>query len=560
MKKKTSKNQPIDFTEKFERICGIGVCTLALIFFGFIALFSMKLTAVINPKKFVSENILFENDNILVNLMFIVLFALITAGLYRFRNYFKKVTDKQLMLGLFIYTLVLGLIWVLRVQCDPWADSLDVQNGAVLMIKNDATVFTKTDWSYIKDYNYFQMYPYQLGLVFISEIIYRIFGYETAMPLEVINVIALALLYLGLQKIVKKLFQNSGTLFILTFFLAACLQPIFMTAFPYGLIIGFSAAIWACYFIICFMQSKHKKRVLYFIPATILMMISILAKYNNMIWLIAIAIAMVIYIIRKKDWFTAIPLVIFCVISALSLNMVISHYERKTGVELGDGVSQIMYLDMGLNESGMAPGWYNGKAQGLYMRYNGDIEKAEKAAKEDLAVRKEKLLLDFGYSSDFFAKKILSQWSEPSYESIWASQVKNHYYGEVESYSWLNKVYYQLNEDGTPMLNQDGTQKYEGSWGKKLYSYFDIYNMIMYLLFCIAMISLIVRKCSAETMIMIIVLIGGFLYHMLFEGKSQYCVTYFILIVFFAAYGLDVASHKVKQKISAYQSKKRGGK
>ena len=54
------------------------------------------------------------------------------------------------------------------------------------------------------------------------------------------------------------------------------------------------------------------------------------------------------------------------------------------------------------------------------------------------------------------------------------------------------------------------------------------------------MVSLIKRKCSAEMIILLTGLMGGFLYHLLFEGKSQYILTYFIIVVFFASYGLYV--------------------
>ena len=40
------------------------------------------------------------------------------------------------------------------------------------------------------------------------------------------------------------------------------------------------------------------------------------------------------------------------------------------------------------------------------------------------------------------------------------------------------------------------------------------------------------------------VIIGGFLYHTLFEAKSQYAISYFILMIPLAAYALDYACGK----------------
>ena len=532
-----------DTKNLFEWICGLGCTVLALLFFGIVALASIVQTSVIDPKHFVGEHILYESDSVIVNVIWILLFIVAMIALYQGRNYLMKISEKQLMIGLFIYTIVLGLIWNLRVQCVPGADAKQIFDAASMFAKGDMTPMKVSTWpALFGEMSYFQPYPFQLGLVFLCEKIYRIFGFETALPLELMNVVALALLYLGLQKIAIKLFRKKGVLFILTFTLALCLQPLFMTAFPYGIIIGFSAAVWAYYFMLCFMKSSHEKRGLYLLPATACMVISVLAKYNNLIWVVAIVIGLMIYIIREKEWVSIAFAVVFALAPFMSMSLVTMHYENKAGVTLKEGVSQIAFLDMGLNESYMAPGWYNGLALKYYKDNNGDAEAATKAAKADLEIRKEKLLSDSSYRRNFFAKKILSQWNEPTYESIWVSQVKGHYYGEVSKESWLNKVYNQQDENGKPL--------YDGSWGRKLDGFFNVYQMLVFLMFCFAMIYFIKKGCDAETMIMVIVLLGGFLYHLLFEAKSQYCVSYFILLAFYGAYGTYILTKSVVLNLS----------
>jgi hypothetical protein len=534
--KKENINNPI------EKICGIGTSVLALIFFGMVAIASIGFTSVIDQNSYAGEHILYEKDNVFLNILFILLFVAIAVLLYYFRDIFMKIPESKLKVGLFVYTIVVGMIWVIKVQCVPAFDSGQIYDTAAMFVKGDMTPMTISTWeSLFEDMSYYQPFPHQLGLVFICEKLYQICGFETALPVEIFNVVCLALMYLGLQKIAKRLFNSKGVVLILTVILALCLQPLFMTAFPYGIIIGFSAAIWSYYFILCFMQSNHAKKALYILPATFLMVFSVLAKYNNLICVVAITIGLVVYIIREKEWISLALVAVFCIVAFNSMSIVVMHYENKSGVVLKPGVTEMMFLDMGLNESGMAPGWYNGRTIILYKKHNGDSEAATKEAKEDISKRIDKFLSDATYRRDFFGKKILSQWNEPSYESIWASQVKGHYYGKVDKESWLNKVYRQNDQDGNPV--------YDGSWGKKLDAYFNIYQMLMFVMFSVAMISFIRKRCNAETMILILILIGGFLYHLFFEGKSQYCVSYFVLISFFAAYGTYLIAKTVELKL-----------
>ena len=106
---------------------------------------------------------------------------------------------------------------------------------------------------------------------------------------------------------------------------------------------------------------------------------------------------------------------------------------------------------------------------------------------------------------------------------------------------WAAAVTIGLDENGKPI--------YDGSWGKKLDSYFNVYQMLMFVMFSVAMVSLLLKRCNVETMTLILVLVGGFLYHLLFEAKSQYCVSYFVLIAFFAAYGTYVVAKSIELKL-----------
>ena len=114
----------------------------------------------------------------------------------------------------------------------------------------------------------------------------------------------------------------------------------------------------------------------------------------------------------------------------------------RSGTDFAEGVSQTLYLDMGLRESYMAPGWYGTIAKDTYINYyltpkftgdpNASIDNANEKARQDINTRLH-ALGKIDYAADFFSKKILSQWNEPTFESIWVSKVKHHQPTESEA-------------------------------------------------------------------------------------------------------------------------------
>lgn len=524
-----------------ELICSYGVTILAFIFFGYVAIMSVFQTSVIDPANFAGEHILFEKDDLAMNIFLLGAFFLIIFGLRRYANAFLKISDTILMAGLAIYTVTLGFIWIFMVESIPAADSGTVTQTAMEVAQGNYNSFITSNNDFYNNVSYYQLYPFQLGYVFICEIFYRIFGTDSSMIMQVVNVLALTALYMAIIKISKMIFNSKAVTFITTFMLAGCVQAIFFTPFVYGNLIGIASAMWACYFVIRFMQSEKKNSYLLFIPASLLMALSVIAKYNNMIWLLAICIGLIIYIIRSKKWLYLISVAFVCVIALGSFNLIIYSYESRSGVKLGDGVNQTLYLDAGINESGMAPGWYNDMSKSTYLTADCNTEEANKLAKDDMELRKEKFKSDPAYTRDFFSKKVLSQWNEPSYESLWVSQVKAHGFGEIEDGSLLQSIY-------------------TGGWSKFFYDYFDFFQMISFILFAVGMAALIKKKIGAEAIMIVTGLIGGFLYHLLFEAKSQYVLTYFIIMLLFASYGLYFILKPRKFSESENSEKKTVGK
>lgn len=509
----------INKRNKVESIVTNIFCILSLLAFGYVSIISLFQTSVIDPQNYSGEVILFNWDMIPINFLVLVVFAFAMYKLCSVFNVFAKINMKYMYIALTAYVLIVGFLWVTSVTSIPAADSQSVFDAASKAAVNDYSSFVNGsnfyNHEFYKDVCYFNYYPFQLGFVLITELVLRIFGVSSSMPMQYLNVICVALAYIAIAKISKVIFKKRSIEFFTLVFLFMCLQPILFCTFVYGNIIGMCCAIWATYFMIKYFQGNN---YLLLIPSAVLLIVATLAKYNNLIYLVAFVIMLLIHMIRSKKWLNALVAIGLCVVTISSSNLVIMSYEARANTKFYDGISQTMYLNMGLGESSMAPGWFNFSTMSIYQNNNFDTELSNQAAKAELSQKINKFTSNPGYAVDFFSKKVASQWNETTYESIWVSKVKSH----------------------TNEINGAVESVYNKSLGQFLGIYFDQYMQILFLLFAIGLgLLLFKNKTDVETMLLPLILLGAFGYHMLFEGKSQYVLTYIILLIPIASYALN---------------------
>lgn len=496
------------------------LCLFIFLAFGYIGIMSFFETSVFDQTNLASELVIFEGDNIILNLFFTALFIALLFWLRRFYDFFAKVSIRILEIGLAVWTAILGVIWIYSVTSVPAADSANLFEAATNSANDDYSKFFNNSGFYFSEYynghNYFHFFPFQLGFVFFSEIVYRIFGTDSSMPVQIINVLSLASAYFALARITALLFKRKSIEFIAILLLAVCFQPVFLCTFVYGNIIGMSTAVWACLFLIKYFQTNHW---VWIIPAACLLMLSTIVKYNNLIYLVAFVIMLILHAVKNKKWQSLAFALAMCILCVGSSKLIIMSYEARANTQFESGLTQTMYFDLGLQESPMAPGWYTKTAVNDYMKGGFDAERGNAVAQTSIDRRLEEMSDDLGYAFDFFGKKILSQWNEPSYESIWISQVKQH----SEELSDLAKDIYN-----------------NGFRGQLFALHFNFYMQILFVLFALGIYLLFIdRKTNIETVLLPLVLLGAFGYHLLFEAKSQYACTYIPLLVPTAAYAMN---------------------
>lgn len=521
------------YENKFSKFCTRAVTVVLGVIFALLTFAAFIQTEYLNIEKAGSEVLEARGDNIFINIALLILFFII--GIICVRKHVKLYRVNPLIIIIIMVTLTTLLtgFWNIYTNLPPISDSNILANSAREFAQDNYSQLlpgpNKYAWKadYYGNYSYYAFYPFQLGYVFIAEMLIRIFGTGTEFfTLKIVNILALDFLYLALVFIVNRLFKNRTVTCMAAIALTLCLQSVFYSVFTYGNILGISFAMWAVYFTVKYMQEGKISQL---IVTAVLMIFSVLSKYNNIIAAIAIAIALILHTFDKKKITAVIMAVVIVALPFVSQKLVIKQYELRADVKLDTEMKQIEYLTIGLSE-GANPGWYNGNGLRIMLDNNMDQEKCDAAAKEFVFDRLSKLTGDFKYGSNFFINKILTQFNEPSYQSLWLSQARSIHKSEISDFE---------------------QSFYTGGMYQVMMFYFNFYSMIIYLGFTLYLLRAFLKnETSPQTAIIPIIIIGAFIYHLLFEGKSQYIFPYFILMIPFAMAGIYYTLKKASVKLA----------
>ncbi len=500
---------------KFEKFARLVVCILMILVMGFLTLVSLLHTCGMDIVPNL-EQVTYLNDSFYLN---IIILALSISICFIVMPRLKKIPLWAELLFISVWTIVLGMIWVYSSNSAPTEDSGTV-TGASLAFASDNSTSTPPPIS--EDNRYFRNYSFQLGYVFFNELLIRFAGLfgevENLLFLEALNVVFLAASYVGIILINDMLFEDKRVRHLTVFLLALSMQPVIFCSFLYGIFPGLVFAVWAVYLEIRWLK---KSEIHSGIISAVLIGIAVLLKSNYNIALIAmLAVAFVKLFTRKKYIMDAVYMLLCCV-TAFSLPPAVKGmYESRYNVDLGEPVPYISWIAMGMNEptfEGCGPGWYNaGCTIGNYEENNFDPDAASKDSVQNIKDRLAFFAENRQYANNFFYQKIVSQWNETTYQSIWNNKVRGQYKEKTGIAKWACD-------------REKGENAVEG--------FMDIYAQLIFAAVLLGVIACLRNKDLLAVMFPLIIL-GGFLYHLISEAKSQYSMPYFVLMTGFAAYGI----------------------
>lgn len=498
------------------RFCFSAVQVVIVVTFGLLCLASFLVTAV-SPSY--TEKIEYRLFHFLP-MVICALIAFATLYLLYSSRFFRSLRLKDVCWALFTYMTLAGILWAVLADTWPWFDSLDLIHCAKdLGASND----------YWQVGCYMNRFPFQVGYLCLIKLVMIIFGEsQTYLVLEIVNAVAAGVASVYIVRLTDIYFdEESAKLGGLTLFLF--LPFIYYSTFAYGNIPCLPFTIAALYY-----QARAIKTDSLFSSALSAACIAIgaLLKSTAKIVLIAMILIMVLSALREKkarSLFGAAVIVLgfFCVTQVFYALVV-----AKYGVDMSNGVPGVAWLAMGLDVTNKNainsnnPGWYSGFVWALPGdTYSPQVihDQAIESIKSSLAT----FVGDPAFALSFFSRKIASIWLEPTYTGLvngnWSVG------GDV------------------PMATRPMTRVLASAYYGKANTLILTLSDFMQTLTLASTVYYIVQngsKRDVPSLCPAIAAFGFFLVYLVWEGKAQYSLIPYVLMLAYVGYfikGLLVA-------------------
>ena len=405
-------------------------------------------------------------------------------------------------------------------------------------------------------------------------IIYKIIGIADPIVIRYINVFSIAIITFVLYKITNIIYKDERRNKIVILFSLLFIQFPLLSTFVYGDIIGLMFVLIAVYQTLCVIK-KEKNKILHSVFAGISMGFAILVRTNYSIFLIATIIYLIFNIIKEiiktkydKENIDNIKsniikiifgIIIICILSISPMNIIKKYMESKypDDIVLNRSHPLVSYLLMGARTKidYASHGWWSAEIIELWNKYIGE-NKAK--TKEELRTYLETVKKDgSGFEKlkkeqwkeyfeliknyikkpntmfDFYSEKILSMWTETTFQSI-----------------WTNDVMFRMKIYDADVLGRTAKELYFGNT-REIYQ--EYCKALIILIYFGAFIEILNNRkiikddeekynvdnrfVNMEKLYLTIIFLGGFAFHILWEAKSRYIIPY-VIILFPLATGL----------------------
>ncbi len=449
-----------------------------------------------------------------------------------------KIKIASVIILLLLYALV-QFLWIKNSIALPTADSEQV----LIIAKGFLGKGELIPYCYM----YLQYYPQQLTLTAVITFIFKILNSVEFNILQYINLISNIFIVLGLYAIVKNYSKKIQINKVLFWLITLTFIPIILlVTFVYGDLLGLAFSIWATYFAIKYTQTRKKR---YILLSGILQLIACLVRMNYFIFAIAIVLYWLIDLLELKEKnikqiVTFIGLIIVFIAIIFFPNSLIKNiYKQKYNLNTQRAFSTTPYIYMGVSEGDRGYGWYNSEIGDLVNHImSGEPQEADMLKEQCNTKLKERLkylVKNPIYTAKFYSKKIVSMWAEPTME-----------------FSFYNSSYpTETNLDEYPLVKEILTGR--------TYKGIQIYQKGLTILILIGAIATIIsqrKQLDKDIMLLCLIFLGGFSFHLLWEAKSRYIMPYVIILIPVACYGITIITNKIVQKMKNINnnSKKEG--
>lgn len=388
------------------------------------------------------------------------------------------------------------------------------------------------DYSELMPGGYFYSAPHQLGLLAYESLL-NTFSHDIGF-LFLINLFELiGIQYLQWQ-LCAMMFPNRKSVEVLCILTSTAFLPLlFYTLWLYGEIPGLFfllLCVWLSF------RAMREQKPLLWLPSLLCGAISYLLRNNNLIPLIALSTVILLEALREKK---LLRLCVIPALFALCFGMgegLKAHYTDLSNSEISGGIPITLYAAMGLQDrtaDGINPGWYSQYNWAVFKESGYDAAISSDTALEAIRERLAEFRANPGQAFDFFRRKLITTWCEPTYQSLWYSPL-HIFSGELES----------------PLL-----QSLRGEGKGIAYRAVMLFcHGLNIMIFAFAFCGLFCRDRDNLSLFPLLLFCGLFCFHLVWETKSRYVLAAPYLLIPLACAGFDSLCRGLRK-----QKRKAGG-
>ncbi len=400
-----------------------------------------------------------------------------------------------------------GAAWILLTQSTAGADQYYVLNAARGLRNGDYSAF---------QYNgYIAKYTNQIGLLFIEYLVGFLVGDYNYLFWQILNVVMIVFTYKMFSDILV-LLKLSRIASLFSIIIGILFFPwTLYSVFIYGNVAGLFFATASFKYTMLFidrLKEFNRLKISYIIISGVSMMLSVMVKSNYLIFMIALIIYTIAETLRHQN--IQIILVTCAVIAGFAIQTVVPKLvvEKISGCNLNNGASSWTWIAMGLHPSDSnvyADGWYSGRIAAFYENNDYDTRKEAEASKAEIKGYIDTYKSDSKAFVSFLSKKVASQWNNPEFQCFWITNVRG---SNIEKSVIISEI---LSLEGsTPFIALLNIMQSIILFGSMLYA-----------------INALIGGTFAGATVLPLTFIGGFIFHLFWEGKCQYTLPYFMLLL-----------------------------
>lgn len=455
----------------------------------------------------------------------IVLIALSISERY---GVLRSCNPRKLSRILVIYMAIFGSFWMVLARAWPEWDSAEVLSAARTMRDADLWYFT--------DAGYFIRFPYQIPFLYFDRLMINTFGDSAYQAIELINIICCIFTAIFSIKLTKAYFNDNRIVNITIFLYFAFFPILFYVTFAYPNVLCFPFLMGSL-----LGQALHikTKKISYAVLSIFSAIICVTLKSSMVVLIVALTIVWLLVAMKKR--IISMALCAICLLFGYIGAGQAMNYVSKAALDIdsSQALPKSVWIAMGLQANGPKMpenfGWYNGYPWS-WTADEYDPSRIDIEAKSLIHETVRKFVEDPPCAFTFFSKKYASEWAEPTFESLLAS-----------NWSKTRDI------PGAPILSQRPMTRplhsiYYGRPNKVLTFIMDVWQTIILLGAAAALIR-IAKGPTIQFLAPGLFAFGTAILFLFWEAQSQYILPAYVALVPYAGAGIVSMTDILRSRI-----------